>query len=358
MEKSNTPGIQPKIFILFFLVGLLPLAVGSIILLSGARETYQEVVSSHLSVLAENAQMEVNGYLRNAAKTLDSLALTPEIRFAVDRSNQMRDGPSPAQIESGWAAMDPQKPGFLKDLLDNPASRYLREYSFESAFREIIVTDAQGRLAAATNKTSDYYQADEKWWNFAYREGAGGHFVGDILFDESAGIYAMDVAMPVMDRVTRRALGVVKAIIEVEELVNLVKSIKVGEQGQALLLRGDSVILVSSEATFRDQRRFKYFNDVRSAIQNGERAIMVGTGDQRFLIGLPQFRMKDSLPELDWYLTVQQPRDEALAIFRNINTRFLYILLFTVLVVVFLSFFVSWYLSKPLIEVDPHLEQL
>jgi hypothetical protein len=85
---------------------------------------------------------------------------------------------------------------------------------------------------------------------------------------------------------------------------------------------------------------------------------MVGTGDQRFLIGLPQFRMKDSLPELDWYLTVQQPRDEALAIFRNINTRFLYILLFTVLVVVFLSFFVSWYLSKPLIEVDPHLEQL
>jgi bacteriorhodopsin len=55
---------------------------------------------------------------------------------------------------------------------------------------------------------------------------------------------------------------------------------------------------------------------------------------------------------------VQQPRDEALAIFRNINTRFLYILLFTVLVVVFLSFFVSWYLSKPLIEVDPHLEQL
>jgi len=29
---------------------------------------------------------------------------------------------------------------------------------------EVFVTDAKGALVAATNRTSDYYQGDETWW--------------------------------------------------------------------------------------------------------------------------------------------------------------------------------------------------
>ena len=35
---------------------------------------------------------------------------------------------------------------------------------------EIFLTNEQGLSIAATNRTSDYYQADEEWWQVAYRE--------------------------------------------------------------------------------------------------------------------------------------------------------------------------------------------
>ena len=36
-----------------------------------------------------------------------------------------------------------------------------------------LLTDAKGAVIAATNKTSDYFQADERWWEEAYNNGKG-----------------------------------------------------------------------------------------------------------------------------------------------------------------------------------------
>ena len=79
---------------------------------------------------------------------------------------------------------------------------------------------------------------------------------------------------------------------------------------------------------------------------------------QSFFRGLPRFRVKQTYPELDWYRIIQQPYSEAFAPFSNIDTRLFYITLFSLLVVVILSRIFSWILSRPVIEIDPHLERL
>jgi hypothetical protein len=353
-EKTR---IQPKIFILFVVIGLLPMAVGSVILLSGARQTYQDVIGGHLSVVAENAQMDLNSYFRRVSDELKSLALTPDIRALVYQSN-LKGLADLDKYRAQWNDPNVQGTEFIKSILENDPARFLHEYSLDTDFRELLVTDGYGRTVAATHRNHDYYLADTRWWRYAFREGAGGRYIGDMTYDDKTGMYAMEFAVPIVDRGSQRAIGVVRGVLDSEEILNLVKSIKVGERGYAMLLRGDSVILVSPDATFKDLQRFKYFNAMRAAIENGNRSLQINQGDDHFFLGFPPFKMKDSLPELDWYLAISQPRKEALSLFNNINTKFLYILLFTVVVVGLMSVFFSWILVKPIIETDPHLERL
>ncbi|HIN36906.1 MAG TPA: hypothetical protein EYM77_04505 [Dehalococcoidia bacterium] len=48
----------------------------------------------------------------------------------------------------------------VKDPLSNDASNLLMEFQDDNdGFSEIFITDANGQIAALTNKTSDYYQA-------------------------------------------------------------------------------------------------------------------------------------------------------------------------------------------------------
>jgi len=359
MENEEKTRIQPKIFVLFVVIGLLPMAVGSVILLSGARETYQDVIGGHLSVVAENAQMELLGaFFRRVTGELNNVGLTPDVRSAVNASNLKGRDQNTQAVALEWAKGEAQADGVVKAVLENSASRYLREYALDGDLRQIVVTDVFGRVVAATAWEDQYYQSGQRWWRYAFREGAGGRFIGDFDYDEKTDLYTMDFALPIVERTSQRAIGVMKAAVDSEEILNLVNSVKVGERGHAMLVRGDAVILVSPEATFKDQVRFKFFRDMRAAIDGGRRSIQVGDGDEEVFIGLPPFRIKDTLPELDWYLAVVQPRSEALALFGNINTKFLYILLFTVLVVAIMSVFFSWVLAKPVIETDPHLERL
>ena len=73
---------------------------------------------------------------------------------------------------------------------------------------------------------------------------------------------------------------------------------------------------------------------------------------RQVLLGLPQFRFKDKLPEVDWNVVIQVPYDEVSAPFRNINTWFFYIVFILGAVVVILALIFSWLLSKPVIETD------
>ena len=74
------------------------------------------------------------------------------------------------------------------------AERFLiDEIEFASDFGEVFFTDANGYNAALTNLTSDFVQSDEDWWQDAW---ANGLSISDVEFDESSGIFSVDVSDP------------------------------------------------------------------------------------------------------------------------------------------------------------------
>jgi hypothetical protein len=105
---------------------------------------------------------------------------------------------------------------FIKSMITNPCAQYLVDYQDEhDAFPEIFVTDENGLIVAETNKTSDYLQADEAWWQKAFAEGEGHVHHGPIEYDESARSEAISLYVPVRDPDTNKAIGVVKAVCDI-----------------------------------------------------------------------------------------------------------------------------------------------
>src|SRR6266516_3635855 len=75
---------------------------------------------------------------------------------------------------------------------------------------EVFVTDRYGANVAATNRTSDYYQADEKWSQAAYNNGQGAVYIGQPKFDDSSKTLAVDVSAPVYSQDTHEVVGILR----------------------------------------------------------------------------------------------------------------------------------------------------
>jgi hypothetical protein len=105
---------------------------------------------------------------------------------------------------------------FIKPFITNDTALFLVAFQDENdVFSEIFVTDKKGLIIGETNKTSDYFQADEEWWVQTFNEGKGKEFYGEIEYDESSRSEAIPVYVPVLDPDSKEVIGVIKAVCDI-----------------------------------------------------------------------------------------------------------------------------------------------
>ena len=117
------------------------------------------------------------------------------------------------------------------------ANRFLIQQIRRSPhFGEVFFTDSFGFNTALTNPTSDFVQRDENWWKTAWENGIS---VGEVEFDDSAGIWSIDISVRIDDPASGRSLGVMKAVLG----VSLIQ--EVADHG-ARDIQGGTVTVISS----------------------------------------------------------------------------------------------------------------
>lgn len=148
---------------------------------------------------------------------LTALAADPVIVAAVTAQNGRKDTLAAVQaVDQKWMAT-PGTADFMKVLIDSPAGQHLRAWRKSRAYiAEIIVMDRLGANAAITEKTSDYWQGDEKKFTESFKDG-GQVFVDKVRFDDSTQTYSVQVSVPVRDA-AGALLGVVCCGIDIENL--------------------------------------------------------------------------------------------------------------------------------------------
>ncbi|OGG52376.1 hypothetical protein A2851_04985 [Candidatus Kaiserbacteria bacterium RIFCSPHIGHO2_01_FULL_53_29] len=117
------------------------------------------------------------------------------------------------RLDDEWQTSEGVTP-FIQQFLSNDSARRLLAFQKEyPGFKEIFVTDMYGLNVSQTDKTSDYYQADEAWWQNSFNGGAGEKLHGQIEFDESSQTEAISLYVPIIDT-SSKAIGVLKGVLD------------------------------------------------------------------------------------------------------------------------------------------------
>jgi len=226
------------------------------------------------------------------------------------------------EIDREWvAAPAGSTTPVMRDILDNFESEELRslagffaeKYKFP-LYAEVFITNKFGANIAQTGRTSDFYQADEAWWQEAVEKGL---FVSQVEFDESAGVNSIELGIAVKD--DGELLGVMKVALNLREIERIVLDLVPKGDGdnyshQAhghLTHEGIEVTLHQSDGSAIYSTQGPRFSEAEHAdlFQVREIGAIPDVGDYHFLIdedGREILIAHAYINGPDWVLTLEQ----------------------------------------------------
>jgi len=205
------------------LMGIILLA-GTLLLIAGLGVIWtlgyrQRVTSQGRMFQSEAAHVtrQLDLIIAQNIQVLQALLAPDELAAEIDTHTAFSATP-PAEVDALWTGLSADSPG-LSALLGAPLSKRLRAFQKSNRlFVEILVADREGRLVAATNKTSDYFQGDESWWQQAMRLKEGEAVLEGLDFDQSSGVFSLDISLPIFADGMKEPAGVIKAVVNVSPM--------------------------------------------------------------------------------------------------------------------------------------------
>jgi signal transduction histidine kinase/HAMP domain-containing protein len=189
-----------------------------------------------------------------ALAEVDVLKQTLEMKNASYEGSQGEILTEIERLDNQWRTAGESDPLIdqvtTRDVSINPSASQLAAFLDAFPFySEVFITDQYGATVAATGRLSDYYQADEGWWQASWNGGRGAVYISDPEFDESAGVTALLVAVPIVSDDTGRVIGILRSTLTVDELFSLIEHQTIGQSGHAFLLDESGLIIYDPRVT-------------------------------------------------------------------------------------------------------------
>ena len=235
-------GIRTKLVILLVAVALLPLLTALLTIVIGGRHLRSQTFGQNiLAVTKREARVMQVGLIHDIGLLKTSL-LQPVVYKKLDDVKDKLPDEKLAGLDANWETI-PDDSGILYDVLNNPVSDILKRISlYNNAITELLVTDRFGQLVAASNRTTDYYQADEEWWQRSYNGGKEQIYIPHIEYDKSAKVWAAFLCIPIIDN-NGTFLGVVKAVMNIHKWLPESERDITGGRGSIVILGKGGYIL-------------------------------------------------------------------------------------------------------------------
>jgi hypothetical protein len=362
IERPRKLEFEPRLLALFLFISIPFILIGSLLILSSVRSGVSRTIGDHFAELAAANARYLDSYVLLKVTSVSRLAVSPSLVAEVTNANARHTGDAEVvrdrllRADEEWQMTHGLTPLSI-DIVGRESSEFLKKVaSFNPAYREILLTDEYGALVAATNLTTDYYQADEPWWQKAYGDGwAGTIYVSNVRYDRSAKVHGIDVAVPVRIGTNDEQIvvGVLKALIDVRDLFAVMASVRFGESGRALLVnRPDRTIINRDEPDDVMKDVHPGFVHLQEALAEGRRHFVCQHEDgSTWLAGFAQLPEPKPSPEIAWYVIVEQRIEEAQAPVQAAMTYLLWFFGAMVLLVLAFSLYMHFKLVKPIREV-------
>ena len=190
--------------------------------------------------------------------------------------------------------------------LERKLKEWVRE---DDGIAEIFFTDRDGFNVAVSNPTSDFVQSDEKWW-----QGAWSHRVeiGGIGYDESAGLWSIDVAVRIESE-EGEPIGVMKTVIDLAAIQTIADEMSERTVGGRAYVAEQQGTLVAETSSGHAQTRVGNTDIEIQKEQTSTKTAFAGqrNGNGQDSEWITGFARTKSESGVDWITIVQQPRISA-----------------------------------------------
>ncbi len=242
MIRNEGKTLKNQIVIMFLLIGLSPLFSASILAFYSSQKTLNQVVGTIERDLAIEAMDKIDREMENVRLLVKNWTSFENRKFLVN-----------AVTEGGQESYDQLFNEWTHDgLTSNPGANFLKnlQQTNLNQFKEIFLTDLRGYVVAATGKTSDFDQGPgddppfgETWWAAAREKG---EHIGEVDFDESAGVYSIDINMSIKTD-DGQTVGIIKVVYSVENIRDVIQGASQGDLRQYELINRYGYIVAAAE---------------------------------------------------------------------------------------------------------------
>jgi hypothetical protein len=364
--RHHLPPLNFRVFTVLVFVSLPLLVAAATLVLGVGQAKLRDSYGTQLAQVAEHTAAAVDTYVFRRIIDAQILSRVAEIRSAAAAGNARPLNLAELRTLGQSWTREPGATARTLGVLETPASRFLREIvENDRIYREIFVTDRSGRLVAASNVTSTYYQATEDWWREAFDDGVRGRVsVGDVTWDESSHSHAVQIAMPVLDRPEGNLVGILKVVADARELLAVVGSLRMGSTGEAMLIRPDATVVYNRGVTgmksqffaadlLRERLKLDRGGDPQYRLQFSA----LNQDGRSWVVAVAPSQLSASYPHLAWLVAVTQAEDELFAPVRAQWWHLLGVLGAFALVVLAVAAWFSMRLAAPSLEPELHVYQ-
>lgn len=367
--------IKNKIFFNLFFLSIFSLLLAIGFLAYFARSTAVNTVAGYNFLLAQNDMDDIDRFIDRRVEQWEVFAKTNVfVKTVLADSNLQfeniaeRDEYIKAQ-DQDWIAgiKNNTTTVFMSSILQNELSRNLQTraqfYANQAGyniFPEVFVTNRYGALVGSTNKTSDYLQSDEEWWQKAQTENL---WIGDLSLDDSSGIYGLEFGIKIEDQNGNLA-GVIKVVYDIKDVSNLADAIA-QEKNAAVhsgsqlgftrktvkvsLLNKDKNLIYSTQDGFGNLKVYNHADIVDEIMKNNDKPYLVTFVDgveklfsHGYSFGYGDYR------GLGWMLIVEKDTQEVLAPLINLSYWLFLVIIFILILVFLVSIWLANSFNKPI----------
>lgn len=357
---ANLP-LRLKLMLMFL---IMTIASASIIAFFSERTITAELTTNAGAAMQNTANqsgLAVGDFLDRQISLLESFALSKVVQDEIEQTNASYT--TTTNIQSTIEALDKQwlaaadTDSLVQERLNSEVAGELKEY--RSTFPEnveVFVTDRYGALMAATNRTSDYYQADEAWWQKAWNNGQGAAYIGQPTFDESAQVMSLTIAIPMYGHGTQEVVGILRSTFRLDQILQQIGNVRLGSTGQAHLF------LTEAQYLTPDQKTVDFDPQTLAQIlsTSGNASEISYQGVPSLVSSAPVTTLaKDAAIEgLGWNIIVHQHLDESLAAVSASRQTILFTSLGTLALAGLLALVIAQTLTAPIKRLTNVAQQL
>ncbi|MFA5238509.1 MAG: ATP-binding protein [Phycisphaerae bacterium] len=253
-----------------------------------------------------------------------------------------------------WASVPKETvTAFMLELMSNePAEElkqrlkfYKEKYGY-NVLGEVFITNKYGVNIAQTGKTTDYYQADEPWWQIVREKGL---CVTDVEYDESSDTYSTNIGVRIDDE-DGNFLGVIKAVLNVENAIEILQKAKEASPYKTAQFK---LFDRSGKMITEDSEKHKCFNDIIDKKISGNirsnKGYLLKEGennDGEELLAYATSRGYRDYQALDWTLAIEYNTKEIFAPVAELKNIML-VVPAVIAIALLIGLYISLNISKP-----------